>query len=110
MRRPGRYALSVEGILLVYTAVQCAAGLSRVPVEFVSLPVYIVQLVNIYSVLSLILVRRYLKPVVYLFIRWSTFLILKKPMKMFCLSAWSQQRDLNPRPADYESAALPTEL
>ena len=23
---------------------------------------------------------------------------------------WSQQRDSNPRPADYKSAALPTEL
>jgi hypothetical protein len=26
------------------------------------------------------------------------------------LSAWSQRRDSNPRPADYKSAALPTEL
>ena len=32
------------------------------------------------------------------------------PRYSFCLSEWSRQTDSNPRPADYKSAALPTEL
>src|SRR4051812_47426643 len=31
-------------------------------------------------------------------------------MSMFCLKNWSRRSGLNGRPADYESAALPTEL
>ena len=34
----------------------------------------------------------------------------KRATKLRYTSWWSQWRDLNPRPADYESAALPTEL
>ncbi len=34
--------------------------------------------------------------------------ILKKDN--LCNAVWSHQRDLNPRPTDYKSVALPTEL
>ena len=35
---------------------------------------------------------------------------LTRRIEVLILEIWSRRRDLNPRPADYESAALPTEL
>src|SRR5580700_4894998 len=33
-----------------------------------------------------------------------------REMRLNCLESWSRRRDLNPRPSDYKSDALPTEL